>query len=379
MRVLRIADVSRTNAGGVTRFITKSGGALSRRGVDVDELFEGDLVLPGALPRLRRFFVPWVVAAHVLRSASGPRRPDVVEIHEPVAAPYAALSRLVWRRLPPCVVMSHGLEERGWIAQRERWRVLGRRAPLGSRISVPLTRLSQAQVALRCARRVMVLSTQDAEFLTKHRRVARERIVRIHGGADTSLLQAERSSQPDLRLLFVGSWIDRKGVPELCEAWGRLSRMYPEMRLTLAGTGSAAARVLEDLPRGSRGAVTVVPQMDDERLLELLSSHDVFVLPSWYEGMPLSMLEAAAAGLACVVTAICGNLDVFSQADPQADGAFLIPPHSADALVDAVSTLANDSVLRARLGKNARRRAADFTWDHVADRLLGVYRSAVMP
>ena len=354
----------------------KSSGALERRNVDVEMLFSEDLALPVGLGRLRRLVVPWLIVWRVL-ARSGGSRPDVVEIHEPLAAPYAMLSRWAPRRLPPCVVMSHGLEERGWIAQRERFRRTGRTPSLMSRVSVPLTRVAQARCALRHASVVMVLSTQDAEFLSSRGRVARERVARVNGGVDAALLLAERSASPSPRLLFVGSWIDRKGVPELCEAWRELSATYPGLRLTVAGTGVDAERVLRDFAPPCRAAVTVVASMDDERLGELLASHDIFVLPSWYEGMALSMLEAAAAGLACVVTSVCGALDVFRAADPRADGAILVEPHRSAAVVGAVRALVDDAALTARLGANARRRAAGFTWDHTAGQLLEAYRAAL--
>jgi GT2 family glycosyltransferase len=223
----------------------------------------------------------------------------------------------------------------------------------------------------------MVLSTQDAEFLVDRRRIARDRVVRVNGGADESLLRAARAVPGEPRLLFVGSWIDRKGVPELCEAWRRLRLTHPDMRLTLAGTALGVDEVLRDIASEWRTGIAVFPSVDDELLHDLLTSHDIFVLPSWFEGMPLSMLEAAATGLACVVTSICGNLDVFRPADPRADGAILIPAHSADALVAAVEVLAADPDLRAQLGASARRRAASFTWDHTAEQLLDAYRAAL--
>ena len=378
MRVLRVADVPSARAGGVARFMHKSGAALARQGVQVDTLFTEDLaptLVPGGL---RRVIVPWLVALKVVAIANGRRRPDVVEIHEPLAAPYAILQRPAPRRLAPCVVMSHGLEERGWLAQRERWRRTGRRQPLKSRVSVPLTLVGPARVALRQASRVMVLSTEDAEFLTQRRGIPEVRVARVNNGVDPAHLRVERAGCAAPRVLFVGSWIDRKGTPELCEAWRRLSLAYPELRLTVAGTLDAE-RVLQDFAPECRAGVTLVAEVDDAQLLSLLESHDIFVLPSWFEGMPLSVLEAAAAGLACVVTATCGNLDVFRPADPVADGALLIEPHSVEALVDAVSALADDRDLRARMGANARRRAATFTWDHTAHQLRAAYLSASRP
>lgn len=378
MRVLRIAGAPSGRTGGVSRFMALSGEALAKRDVDAEHLFLDDFTLARALAPARRIVLPWVVATRVLRLARGPNRPDVVEIHEPLAAPYAALRRLPgMRRLPPCVVMSHGLEERAWIARRERAARIGEPISLKTRIAVPLTLVSQVRLALRAASRVLVLSTEDAQFLTARRRIPPRRVMRINGGVDEQILSITRDGAPAMRLLFGGTWIDRKGTRELVAAWCRLRDGNPNLSLTLAGTGLSADRVLSDVPERFRDGVTVVASMDDAQLAHLLATHDVFLLPSWFEGMPLSMLEAAGAGLACVVTSVCGNIDVFRRSDPQADGAILIPPHSSEALVAAVRTLADNAQLRARLGENARRRAHEFTWAHTADQALAAYRAAL--
>src|SRR5207244_1133132 len=103
---------------------------------------------------------------------------------------------------------------------------------------------------------------------------------------------------------FVSTWIDRKGTRELTSAWAELHRRHPDARLTVACSAALEEKVL---PRfgASRSSVSVIPFMSDEELRQSLSQHDVFVLPSWYEGgASLASVQAAAAGLACVVTDI---------------------------------------------------------------------------
>jgi glycosyltransferase involved in cell wall biosynthesis len=109
----------------------------------------------------------------------------------------------------------------------------------------------------------------------------------------------------------------------------------------------------------------------------LLTEHDIFVLPSYFEGMPLSMLEAGAAGLPCVVCSVCGNLDVFRPEDPNHDGGILVPPNDAGALYRALLTLVDNDELRATLGARARERARNFTWGANADQSLNAYSAAI--
>jgi glycosyltransferase involved in cell wall biosynthesis len=117
--------------------------------------------------------------------------------------------------------------------------------------------------------------------------------------------------------------------------------------------------------------------MDQRSVLELVRTHGVFVLPSYFEGMPLAMLEAAAAGLPCVVCAVCGNLDFFRPERPERDGGVLVSPHDADALTDALDRLVSDPELRSELGARARARARSFTWRQNASQALHAYRAAM--
>jgi glycosyltransferase involved in cell wall biosynthesis len=271
-------------------------------------------------------------------------------------------------------VLSFGLTERFWKAERAHLRVHGRRPPMRSRILVPLTLLSQSWLALRSAEAIVVLSAADRDHLVRHVGLPGARVSCAHTGAAPGLRELERAAHAGIRVLFLGSWIERKGTLELVAAWRRLSAERPGVRLTLAGVGEAnrARTEIGDLAR-----VDLIPAIARAALAPLLASHDIFVLPSWFEGMPLSMLDAAAAGLPCVVCAVCGNLDVFRPQDPRGDGGILIPPNDTDALYRAMRELVDDAELRSKLGNQARGRSRQFTWSRNADQTLTAFTAAV--
>jgi glycosyltransferase involved in cell wall biosynthesis len=378
LRILRVADVSRNAAGGMCGYMTSSGAALEQRGHSVAYWFSEDLRLPGVPGKLRRIVVPWLIAARVLGSRRVRRHVDIIEIHEPLAFVYAVVRNIRGlKRLPRCVVLSYGVEERGWQAQRERWHTRGEKGPLRSRISVPLTRLAPTRVGLRHASAVLVPSTADREYLIKTLRLAPSLVVFAPTGVAPAFFELVPTASPSIGLIFVGSWIDRKGTPELVAAWRLLSPRHPDIHLTLAGTGIPTEQVLADFPADARQRVNVYAKVDRQRLEQLLASHHIFVLPSWFEGMPLSMLEAAAARLPCVVCSVCGNVDFIRGVHPTRDGGLLVPPHDSAALVQALEGLIADPDLRSELGARARDRARQFTWAHTAERAEVAYRLAI--
>jgi glycosyltransferase involved in cell wall biosynthesis len=375
--ILKLADVEATS-GGVHNFMWRSGAEVEERGHSVQLVFADGLLPRLRHPGLRRLLVPWAIVAEVQRRVRSGQRPDVVEIHEPVAAAYCAMRRIGRLKLPPCVVISYGPAESRWRAQRERARMRGERVSWKSRVTVPLTLLPQSRYAFRHADHVLISSQDDADYVHHDLGVPRERIARADSAVDDSYFELRRSAAAgeELRLLFMATWIDRKGTPELAQAWKTIAEHEPSARLTVACTVVDRERVLADLTHHDR--VSVRPRLTEPELKRLICEHDVFLLPAWFEGgAALASLQAAAAGMACVVTAIGGSTDVFRPQDPEADGALLVHAHSADDLVAAVRRLARDRPFIERLGARARERARAFSWQHTADGAMTAYQTAI--
>jgi glycosyltransferase involved in cell wall biosynthesis len=363
-RVLRIADVAETRLGGMSGYMLESSEELTRLGMRVGHVWRPDLVPQVSSPAIRRLIVPWAIAWLVVRQR---HRWDVVEIHEPLAAPYAVLRRLGGRLLPGLVVLSFGLEILGWRAMNTGRSRLGRRAKLRSRITAPLTVILPSLVGLRAADAVAVPSSADRNYLIRRLGRSPETVFFAPTGVDLPEAVERNPRRDEVSVLFLGTWIARKGIHELAAAWSIVSENR-NVTLTVAGTAIDPAVVLRDFPLGAQGRITVRPTVSRDELEELLRAHDVFVLPSWFEGLPLSLLEAAAAGMACVATDVCGNADVFST---ETDGALLVPPYDGNALATAIQRLVTDRSLRERTGAAARQRAAEFPWSRTATALRG--------
>src|SRR5208282_3995371 len=157
-------------------------------------------------------------------------------------------------------------------------------------------------------------------------------------------------------------WIPRKGTREFVEAFARLRAAAPGLRCTILGSGVSAEAVRADFAPGDREAVDVIPSVGREELPELLARDQIFVLPSHFEGMPLSLLEAMAAGLPCVTTNTCGMRDVIAGGE----SGFLISPGDVTGLVSAIRALLDSEALRLRMGNAARESARGRTWDFAA-------------
>jgi glycosyltransferase involved in cell wall biosynthesis len=376
LRILRVADVVGTDGAGVSGFMLASSAALEDSGHIVEQWFHQDLLPQIKTPRVRRLLVPWVILAKVLRNRRRLNL-DVIEIHEPLSAPYALAARLQ-PELPPLAVISHGLEERGWLSVRENERRHGRSVPLRRRLTVGVTLIAQARLGLALSSAVLVLSSEDKEYLAARRHIPADRIFTIFSGVSVGANATEEIGSGVYRknVLFIGSWIERKGIEALTAAWKTVAAREPDAQLTIAGIG-------DDSERAARAAthalanVRIIPSFPHVALSDLMEENSVFVLPSLYEGMPLVVLEAAAAGLPCVVSAVCGNLDIFRVSDPRADGGILVAPYDSEALAAAVLELVGDERLRRQLGSAAAVRAREFSWVGNAARCVSAYQAAI--
>ena len=188
-----------------------------------------------------------------------------------------------------------------------------------------------------------------------------------------------RAPAAPLRLLFAGSLWEGKGPQVAVRALGRLVRSGVPVHLDVCGDGTPhfvswlRGIVSEE---GVGPHVTFHGFVAPGEIQRFYRSDDVLVFPSqWDEPFAAVPVEAMAAGMAVVATTAGGTPEAVT------DGStgLLVPPGDPDALALAVRRLAENDVLRLRLGAAAARRAGEaFEFDDYVDRLEARYRSAMV-
>jgi glycosyltransferase involved in cell wall biosynthesis len=369
LRILVAHNVSRQPNGGMSRLMTFIHDRLADSGHVVDYFCAEDV--PQTLSgRLSRFSFPILVLRHAARAAREGRPYDLVNVHEPSSAAMTAFKTQAGN--PVVVVTSYGVERRGWHLALEELR-LKRQAPsLKTRLLYPSTSLWQSTIGLRRADHIFCSNAEDLSFLCEQMNLPQSKITRIHSAADSVFSEAAqgRSYERCERLLFAATWRKNKGIEDLVPAFVALAARHPRLELIVLGGGVPADAVLEAFPPHVRGRIKCVQASSDAGTAAEFARADLFLLPSLFEGTPLTLIEAMASGLPIVTTATCGMKDVIL------DGVngLLVPIRSPDAIVNAVERLLKDERLRAELGSNAREDALEkYTWKHVAAPVRVVY------
>lgn len=248
---------------------------------------------------------------------------------------------------------------------------------LKARILRPLISLGFRALLNGAHSRVIVQNPDDERLLIDRRLVAPERLVLIKGsGVDLDRFYPlpEPAAGPPVAAL-VSRMIWDKGIGVLVEAARLLKARGVALKVVLAGQPDPEnpAAIGADQLRAwhDEGIVEWVGFCDD--VAGLWARSHIAVLPSWYgEGVPKSLLEAAAAGRPLVAVDGPGLREVVR------DGVtgLLVPPRDAGALADGLQRLAEDAGLRQRLGQAARSLAErEFGEDTVIRGTLELYRT----
>jgi glycosyltransferase involved in cell wall biosynthesis len=207
--------------------------------------------------------------------------------------------------------------------------------------------------------------------------IAPEHIASIPGsGVDVQALQPQPEPPGPPTIAFVGRLLADKGIRTLIEAHRLLRRRGSNVELLIAGTpdpaNPASVSEQEAAAWNSEPGITCLGHVED--ISALWARAQIAVLPSRREGLPKSLLEAAACGRPMIATDVPGCREVVIPGET----GLLVPYDDPPALADAIETLAASQELRARYGAAARRLAvARFSAAAIGGQTVDLYRNLV--
>lgn len=171
-------------------------------------------------------------------------------------------------------------------------------------------------------------------------------------------------------VLFMGVLGHRKGIYDLLKSWKLISEQVPYAKLRVGGNGEIekAKQMAEDL--GVSSSVEFLGWVSGENKLQYLANADVFVLPSYNEGLPMSVLEAMSWQKAVVTTRVGGIPELVTDTE---DG-LLVDAGNVDQLTNAILRLSQDLNFRRQIAKNARIKILNqYSNDAILPQLEGLY------
>jgi glycosyltransferase involved in cell wall biosynthesis len=377
VRVLMATSSLRRREAGASAVMMELGRHLEKYGHEVEVLYGDDVPRGPIFPvRFEELYFSLGVARHVFRN---PGRYDVVNLRAPTGFFYGIARRLRKRpQDPPYVAELDGLEERRVFILRQQ----GRKNQawdnsLKNRLWHRFYHLPRFRIAVRTADWVVCATREIWNYVQLAYGLSSDRVTYMPHAVDSRFVRKREyppiatSSGP--KLLYVGTWLPQRGIRYIAEAMPALREKFPGIRLTIAGCLQGSDAILPGFPAQVRDCISVVPFVPSEEMPEVYANHDIFLFPSFFEALPLVLLEAMAGGMPVITAETSGMVDAVR------DGwnGLLIPPGDSQAIVGAVVLLTESADMRGNLGRAAQETAGWFNWARIAGVLDGVFRQLV--
>lgn len=178
------------------------------------------------------------------------------------------------------------------------------------------------------------------------------------------------------RITFIGNLLVSKGVYELLDAYHQVvtNNQNIDIKLNIVGGGTELPGMQEKLKELSlERNVKFFGPIENKEIPKILTKTDIFVLPSYSEGFPLTIIEALSMGCPVIATAVGGIPEVINDEE----NGLLIEPKSSEALQEAIEKLINNPDLYKKIQKNTSKVYEQFSGEKITQQIYNVYSEAI--
>jgi glycosyltransferase involved in cell wall biosynthesis len=229
--------------------------------------------------------------------------------------------------------------------------------------------------------KVIAVSQDIAERLRE--KFGDQKVVTVHNAIDTSLIKTSRSADEIRRELGIfedsavigaaGRLVPVKKYDVFLKAAKLILRKRPKTTFVIAGDGPLKVKLCDMAASLGIGANVIFTGFRDD-VLDLVNAFDIFLVTSFHEGIPMSVLEAMAMRKAVVSTAVGGITEIIEDSV----SGLLADPGSPDALADRCMTVLENRELRSKIERNAEKRIEqEFSTKRLRDRVLRIYEEMI--
>jgi glycosyltransferase involved in cell wall biosynthesis len=223
--------------------------------------------------------------------------------------------------------------------------------------------------------KIIVLSSIWKNFYSHFVPQSKLRVVPNAIYVESFKIRQHASKDDEVKFLFLSNLERRKGVNEILQT---ADSIFSTDEKTKKIHFSFVGRPMEEeVQAGLKNFIRKYPDkiswtkyVTNKEKIDILSNSDVFLLPSYAEGLPISILEAMAAGLSIISTPV-GSI---SEVIKNGENGFLIPPGDADTLKEKILELASNKDLRKEIGeRNSELVKEKYSWNKIAEKIMEVY------
>ena len=217
----------------------------------------------------------------------------------------------------------------------------------------------------------VALSPEVQSSIAEFYHLPQDKVPMVYNGIDLSRCEEKQdySLGQTITLTHIGRFNEQKNHAGLLRAFQKIHARYPQSRLNLLGDGELMEPV-KALAQELGLSDSVHFLGSQSNVYPYLRETDLFLLPSLYEGMPMTLIEAMGTGLPIAASAVGGVPDMLKDEESA-----LLTTSDPDSVADAALRLLADQSLREMLGQNAKRESKRFSADYMAREYARVYTS----
>ena len=294
-------------------------------------------------------FILWIKMIGLLKK----EQPDYLFLYTVKPVIYGSLAALFWQRIKVFSMITG----------------LGYALSAAGSAKLQKLVLFLYRLALKNNEKVFFQNPDDEALFKAKKMVRKNQVVRVNGsGVDLKYFSPEPSPEGPMRFLMIARLLVEKGVREYVEAARVLKAKYPESQFVLLGwafkENPSAISKGEVEEWQKEGVVELFSESDDVR--PFIARSSVYVLPSYREGTPRTVLEAMAMGRPVVTTAAAGCRETVKEGF----NGFLVPVKDALALSEAMEKFILEPGLVQKMGKTSRKLAEEKYDVHMVNRVI---------
>lgn len=221
---------------------------------------------------------------------------------------------------------------------------------------------------------ITVVSHSCAKDLKGDHTISKEIIV-VNNGVHTNFFIPLKNDKKEEYILYTGRLETRKGLVDFIESAEYVCQEHADIKFILTGKGTIKKYLERRIAElGLKNNFYFAGFVNRSNLLKYYQDAEIYVLPSYYEGLPTTLLEAMSCGIPSIATDVEGNSELIKDGET----GLLVPPRDPKRLAEAILRLLDDKELRKKLGDNARKYVVNnYNWDIITNNIDEIYGTAM--
>ena len=178
-------------------------------------------------------------------------------------------------------------------------------------------------------------------------------------------------SDKDKMVLFFGRLNITKGIDKLIEVAKEISKERKDIYFVFRGPDEGMKNLVEKASKENKNIILIKETRDKEEVAKTYQAADVYVLPSYREGLPLTLFEAMASGLPVIASPVNGI--PCEMKEPE--NGFLVKYGDLNILKKRILQILDDKKLAEKISENNKEKAKNYDWDLIYKKTMGLYKS----